>query len=257
MDASTQGIHKGQTSMADLTGMTLGPYRIIEQIGRGGMASVYKAYHATMDRNVAIKVLPEEFANDPGFRERFEREAKVVARLQHTNILPVFDYGQERNISYLVMPYIPTGTLKSYMKEKGALPFDEAARIISQLSEALDYAHKQGILHRDIKPDNVLFDESNNTLLTDFGLTRMVEGGGSLTGTGVIGTPAYMSPEQGQGLPLDHRSDIYSLGIILYKMVTGEVPFSADTPVAVIFKHVSEALPMPRTNRLPRRHHQV
>jgi serine/threonine protein kinase len=235
--------------MADLTGMTISPYRIIEQIGRGGMATVYKAYHAAMDRHVAIKILPEEYADDPGFRARFEREAKTVANLRHPHILPVFDYGEKRGISYLVMPYIPTGTLKTYLAQEGQLPLDEAARIFIRLAEALDYAHRQGVIHRDIKPDNVLFDEDGNALLTDFGLTRMVEGGGSLTGTGVIGTPAYMSPEQGQGMRLDHRSDIYSLGIILYEMVTGDVPFNADTPVAVIFKHVSEPLPMPRSQR--------
>jgi Tol biopolymer transport system component/serine/threonine protein kinase/formylglycine-generating enzyme required for sulfatase activity len=235
--------------MADLTGMTLGPYRIVERIGRGGMATVYKAFHATMNRHVAIKVLPEEFAGDPGFRARFEREAQTVAQLQHPHILPVFDYGEERGISYLVMPYIPTGTLKEYMAQEGQLPLDEAARILTRLAEALDYAHRQGVIHRDIKPDNVLFDEDGNALLTDFGLTRMVEGGGSLTGTGVIGTPAYMSPEQGQGQRLDHRSDIYSLGIVLYEMVTGDVPFSADTPVAVIFKHINDSLPLPHTLR--------
>jgi serine/threonine protein kinase len=235
--------------MADLTGMTIGPYRIIEQIGRGGMATVYKAYHAAMDRHVAIKILPEEYANDPGFRARFEREAKTVANLRHPHILPVFDYGEKSGISYLVMPYIPTGTLKTYLAQEGQLPLDETARIFIRLAEALDYAHRQGVIHRDIKPDNVLFDEDGNALLTDFGLTRMVEGGGSLTGTGVIGTPAYMSPEQGQGMRLDHRSDIYSLGIILYEMVTGDVPFSADTPIAVIFKHVSDPLPLPLTMR--------
>jgi eukaryotic-like serine/threonine-protein kinase len=235
--------------MADLTGMTLGPYRIIERIGRGGMATVYKAYHAAMDRHVAVKILPEEYADDPGFRARFAREAKTVANLRHPHILPIFDYGEERNINYLVMPYIPTGTLKTYLAQEGQLPFDEAARIFIRLAEALDYAHQQGVIHRDIKPDNVLFDEGGNALLTDFGLTRMVEGGISLTGTGVIGTPAYMSPEQGQGMRLDHRSDIYSLGIILYEMMTGNVPFSADTPVAVIFKHVSDPLPLPRSQR--------
>ncbi len=234
--------------MADLSGMTLGPYRIIERIGRGGMATVYKAYHAAMDRDVAIKVLPEEFSEDPSFLARFEREARTVARLQHTNILPVFNYGQERGIPYLVMPYISTGTLKDYLAET-QLSLEEVARILSQIADALDYAHQRGILHRDIKPGNVLLDESRNALLSDFGLTRMAEATSSLTGTGVIGTPAYMSPEQGQGRALDSRSDMYALGVMLYEMVVGEVPFSADTPVAVIFKHVSDPLPMPRAKR--------
>jgi formylglycine-generating enzyme required for sulfatase activity/serine/threonine protein kinase len=235
--------------MADLDGTTLGAYRIVERIGRGGMATVYRAYHAAMNREVAIKVLPEEHATDPDFRTRFEREAQTVANLRHPYILPVFDYGEDRNISYLVMPYIPTGTLKKYLIDSSPLPFDTIISIITHLGEALDYAHRQGVIHRDVKPDNVLFDEESNPLLTDFGLTRMMEGGASLTGTGVIGTPAYMSPEQGQGKRLDHRSDIYSLGVILYEMVTGQVPFSADTPVAVIFKHVSDPLPMPKSKR--------
>ena len=234
--------------MANLSGMTLGPYRIIERVGRGGMATVYKAYHAAMDRHVAIKILPEDFADDPNFRKRFEREAKTVAKLQHPHILPVFDYGEDQGINYLVMPFIPSGTLKDYMKQ-GRLDFDEISRILTRLCEALDYAHNVGVLHRDIKPDNVLFDEHGNAMLTDFGLTRMMEGNASLTGSGVLGTPAYMSPEQGQGEKLDNRSDIYSMGVILYEMVTGEVPFSADTPVAVILKHIRDPLPMPNSMR--------
>jgi serine/threonine protein kinase len=235
--------------MAELDGKTLGPYRIIERIGRGGMATVYKAYHPAMNRHVAIKILPEEYATDPDFRTRFEREAQVVANLRHPYILPVFDYGEDAGISYLVMPYIPSGTLKTFLVENGPLDYDTIIRIGSNVADALDYAHQQGIIHRDVKPDNVLFDERGNPLLSDFGLTRMMEGGGSLTGTGVIGTPMYMSPEQGQGKPIDHRSDLYSLGIILYEMVTGSVPFSADTPVAIIFKHVADPLPMPRSRR--------
>lgn len=231
-----------------MIGQSLGPYRIIEQIGRGGMATVYKAYHATMERDVAIKILPEHMADTPGFRERFEREARVVAKLQHPHILPVFDYGVDNDKSYLVMPYIPSGDLKQYINQ-GVHSLDEIANIFTKIAGALDYAHQQGILHRDIKPDNILFDASYNPLLSDFGLTKMTEGNNSLTGSSILGTPSYMSPEQGQGLFLDHRSDIYSMGILLYEMVTGEVPFSADTPVAVIFKHVSDPLPLPKVAR--------
>ena len=231
-----------------MKGQTLGPYRIIDKIGRGGMATVFKAYHATMDRNVAIKILPEHMAEVAGFRERFEREAKVVAKLQHPHILPVFDYGVDGDTSYLVMPYVPSGDLKHYIRN-GPHPLEEVADIFNKLAGALDYAHERGILHRDIKPDNILFDASQNPLLSDFGLTRMTEGSNHLTGSAVIGTPSYMSPEQGQGKEIDHRSDIYSMGILLYEMVTGYIPFSADTPVAVIFKHVSEPLPMPQDKR--------
>jgi tRNA A-37 threonylcarbamoyl transferase component Bud32 len=232
--------------MPDLIGATLGPYRITEQIGRGGMATVFKAYHPATDRMVAVKVLPEQLADDPMFLQRFEREAHVVASLQHVHILPVFDYGQERGITYLVMPYIQTGTLKEYL-HNGLPVLEETVRLFCQIAEAVDYAHRKNIIHRDLKPANVLLDDSGNALLTDFGLTRMAEGSTALTGTGVIGTPAYMSPEQGQGDSIDTRSDIYSLGIMLYEMTVGDVPFSADTPVAVIFKHISQPLPLPHT----------
>ncbi|MBI5960740.1 MAG: protein kinase [Chloroflexi bacterium] len=225
-----------------LIGMTLGSYRIVEQVGRGGMATVYKAYDPATDRHVAIKVLPEEFAQDSGFLARFEREARVVASLQHVHVLPVFEYGQKEGVTYLVMPYISSGTLKEHL-EKHKLDLAEAVRIFGQLGDAVDYAHRRGVVHRDLKPGNVLMDTSGNALLTDFGLTRMAESASTLTGTGVIGTPTYMAPEQGQGGDVGPRSDIYSLGIMLYEMITGEVPFSADTPIAVIFKHINEPLP--------------
>lgn len=234
--------------MSGLIGQTLGPYRILEQIGRGGMATVYKAYHAATDRYVAIKVLPDELAQEPTFLARFEREAHVVASLQHINILPVFDYGEEHGIAYLVMPYVSTGTLKQFL-QTGPPSLEQTGRLFNQIAEAVDYAHRQGVIHRDIKPANVLLDASRNALLTDFGLTRMTESISSLTGAGVIGTPAYMSPEQGLGTPIDERSDIYSLGVVLYEMLVGDVPYSADTPVAVIYKHVSAALPPPRSRR--------
>ncbi|MCC6191036.1 MAG: serine/threonine protein kinase, partial [Anaerolineales bacterium] len=204
--------------MEDLSGMQLGAYRIVAQVGKGGMAVVYKAYQASMDRYVAVKVLPRDMAADPQFTGRFENEARVVARLQHPHILPVFDYGQSEGYTYFVMPLIETGTLAQMLRGK-PLPVDELCTYVMEIGEALEYAHARGLLHRDIKPSNVLIDESGHCLLTDFGIAKLVDRVSNLTATGtLIGTPAYMSPEQGRGQELDRRSDIYSLGIILYEL---------------------------------------
>lgn len=227
-------------------GQMLGAYRIIEQVGAGGMATVYKAYQASMDRNVAIKVLPLELAQSDEFVKRFQQEARIIARLEHPYILPVFDYGEENGTAYFVMRYLDTGTLKDKLiTEK--LSLDEVNRIFIQLTDALGYAHAQGVIHRDLKPANVLVDSTGNLFLTDFGIAKILESASpSLTQTSaVMGTPTYISPEQASALPVDQRSDIYSLGVILYEMVTGQVPFVADTPLGVIIKHLSEPLPLP------------
>ena len=229
-----------------MNGTTLGPYRIVERLGRGGMAAVYKAYQPSLDRYVAIKVLPAHLADEPGFAERFRREARAVAKLEHPHILPVHDYGQEGERTYIAMRYVEGGTLKDLLGKPLALPL--IVDLIGQIAEALDYAHEHGIIHRDVKPSNVLLDRGNWALLTDFGVARMVEATQQLTGTGVgVGTPAYMSPEQGQGKKVDRRSDVYSLGVVLYEMLTGRVPFEAETPLAVVWKHVNEPLPLPRS----------
>lgn len=226
-------------------GQMLGAYRIINQIGQGGMATVYKAYQASMDRNVAIKVLPSHLAENKEFAGRFQQEARIIANLEHPHILPVFDSGESEGISYLVMRYLEAGTLKEKM-EAAPLSGDELDRIFVQLADALGYAHSHGVIHRDLKPSNVLIDSQGNLFLTDFGIAKLLEGTSHFTKTDtVMGTPAYISPEQAQGLMVDQRSDIYSLGIILYEMVTGRVPFMADTPLAVILKHVSDPLPLP------------
>ena len=211
------------------------------------MAAVYKAYQPAMDRYVAIKVLPRHLANDPKFAARFQREARIVAKLLHPNILQVFDYGQAEGHSYIVMPLVPGGTLKDLLAGK-VLPFPTVLRIVAQIAAALDFAHVRKIVHRDVKPSNILIDESDNCLLTDFGLARMIEPVHQITATGVgIGTPDYMSPEQGLGERLDRRTDIYSLAVVLYELLTGRVPYRAETPMAVILKHIHDPLPLPRS----------
>jgi serine/threonine protein kinase len=227
-------------------GQMLGPYRIISQIGQGGMATVYKAYQPSMDRNVAIKVLPSQLADSPEFVKRFQQEARIIANLEHPHILPVFDFGEDDGVTYFVMRFLDAGTLKERMNG-GALPWAEIDRLFTQLAEALGYAHDHGIVHRDLKPANALVDTDGNLFLTDFGIAKLLEDASPrLTQTdAIMGTPAYISPEQAQAMPVDRRSDIYSLGIILYEMVTGRVPFTADTPLAVILKQIGDPLPPP------------
>jgi tRNA A-37 threonylcarbamoyl transferase component Bud32 len=230
--------------METLIGQTLGQYRIVEQIGKGGMATVFKAYQPSLDRYVAVKILPAYYAHEEGFSERFVREAKAIARLDDPHILPVYDFGQSDGLSYIVMKYVAAGTLKDRLGQP--LAPEEALEILEQIAGALDHAHDLGILHRDVKPGNILIDEKDRVYLSDFGLAKMVEGSVQLTGSGVgIGTPAYMSPEQGQGLAVDERTDVYSLGVILYEMLTGRVPYEAETPMAVVVKHITSPLPMP------------
>jgi serine/threonine protein kinase len=229
------------------SGQTLGPYRIINQVGRGGMATVYKAYQPSVDRYVAIKVLPSQLAESKEFATRFHQEARIIAKLEHPHILPVFDYGESDGVAYFVMRYLDAGTLKDKMEAGRPLPLSDIDRIFTQLADALSYAHTHGVIHRDLKPANALIDSQGNIFLTDFGIARLLESASPrLTQTdAIMGTPAYISPEQAQGNDVDQRSDIYSLGIILYEMVTGRVPFVADTPLAVLFKHISDPLPLP------------
>jgi tRNA A-37 threonylcarbamoyl transferase component Bud32 len=223
----------------------LGQYQIVEQVGQGGMATVYKAYQPGLNRYVAVKVLPPIHAKQPGFSERFRREAEAIANLNHPNILPVYDFGQEGEYSFIVMRYVEDArTLKQVMEAR--LSLRQVTDLIEQIAAALDYAHRRGVIHRDVKPSNVLVD-GDWALLTDFGLAKMTEDSVRLTGTGVgIGTPAYMSPEQGQGQLVDHRTDIYALGIILFEMLTEQIPHNAETPVAIVFKRATEPLPPPR-----------
>ncbi len=233
--------------MNQYIGKTLGAYQILEQIGRGGMATIFKAYHPAMDRYVAVKMLASHFAQDETFVPRFTQEARTLARLEHPHVLPVYDYGEQEGTTYLVMRYIEAGTLKDLITGQGPLELDQVAHILDQVGRALGYAHSQDVIHRDIKPANVLIDARGDAFLMDFGIAKMVAGTAQFTATGaIVGTPAYMSPEQGMAEPADHRSDIYALGVVLYEMVTGRVPFEAETPLAVLLQHVNAPLPPPR-----------
>jgi serine/threonine protein kinase len=226
-----------------LVGKSLGQFRVAERIGSGGMAMVFKAYQPTLDRYVAIKVLPAHYARDPVFVKRFEREARSVAKLAHPNIVQIHDFGEQDNIIYIVMEYVDSGTLKDRLKRP--LPVAEAVDFIIQAAEGLECAHRNGIVHRDVKPANMLVRKDGYLLLSDFGIAKILEGTVNLTrvGTG-IGTPQYMSPEQGTGQMVDRRSDIYSLGIVLFHCLTGRVPFAADSPLTTTLKHMNEPLPV-------------
>ena len=232
-------------------GSTFGTYQIIEQIGRGGMASVFKAYESSLDRYIALKVLPPEFLHDETFAARFQREAKVVAKLEHPNIIPIFSFGIEGGTPWMAMRLISGGSLSAVLN-KGPFGLERSVAVIRAVADALSYAHAEGVVHRDVKPQNILLDQQGRVYLADFGIARMVEGGAAITRTGLVsGTPQYMAPEQATGHALDHRMDIYALGIVAYEMFTGSTPFSADTPVAVLIKHVSAPIPIPPKEDVP------
>src|SRR5215210_6288085 len=229
-------------------GENVGPYRIIEQLGQGGMATVFKAYHASLDRYVAIKALHPAFNQDVTFEARFQREARVVARLEHPNIVPIYDYAEHEKRPYLVMKFIEGDTLKAKL-DKGPLSSEEISKIVDAVGSALSYAHREGVLHRDIKPSNVLVANDGQMYLADFGLARIAQSGEStLSSDMIMGTPQYISPEQAMGKKdLDERTDLYSFGVMLYEMVVGQVPFNADTPFSVIHDHIYSPLPLPHT----------
>jgi putative two-component system response regulator len=229
-------------------GTFIGPYLIVDRIGRGGMATVYRAHHPALDRFVAIKVLPEFFADDESYRERFQLEAQSVARLHHPNILNAFDFGQDRGVPYLVMELIEGGTLGDRMGSP--MDIQQVVRWLRPIAGALDYAHANGVLHRDIKPSNILVRPDGTPVLADFGLAKLADSVRKLTASGVVfGTPEYMSPEQAVGEPLGPGADQYSLSAVAYEMLTGHVPFTGETPGAVLISHISRA--MPATRELP------
>lgn len=220
----------------------IGRYIVKSELGRGGMATVYRAFDPRFDREVAIKVLPREMLHDPQFRSRFEREIKLVAALEHPSIVPVYDVGEEDGQPYFVMRYMGGGSLSDLI-QKGGFSIQDTARIVEKVAQGLAYAHRKGVIHRDLKPDNILFDDNGEPFISDFGVAKLSEASGSLTGSGIIGTPAYMSPEQAQGTEVDSRSDVYGLGVIVYQMLSGQQPYSADTPMGVVVKHITEPVP--------------
>ncbi|BCX02574.1 MAG: hypothetical protein KatS3mg053_0512 [Candidatus Roseilinea sp.] len=229
----------------------IGRYQIKAELNRGGMSVVYLAHDPNIGRDVAIKVLPRSLPDQAAARKRFEREVHAVAMLDHPAIVPIYDFGEEDGQPYIVMRYMPGGSLAD-MLTYGRLNLSDAARILERLARALDAAHEQNIIHRDLKPGNILFDSYGDAFLTDFGIVKMYEteaNAPTLTGSMVLGTPAYMSPEQALGKPLDERSDVYSLGAVLYEMLTGVPPYKGPTSISVAMKHVMEPVPNPREYR--------
>ncbi|MDL1901266.1 hypothetical protein FBR02_10895 [Anaerolineae bacterium CFX9] len=230
-----------------MIGTKLGVYEIVEELGRGGMATVYRAFQPSMERFVAVKVIHRAISAEPKMLERFQREARLIAKLEHPHLLPVYDYDGSHDPPYIVMRYLEGGTLKDVL-DRGPLPLTDTMFILRQISSALDYAHRQGVIHRDIKPSNIMIDVDGNAFLTDFGIARSArrsESGLELTQTGfTVGTPGYMSPEQGMGQEnIDHRTDIYALGAMVFHMITGRLPYDAETPMAVILRHINDPVP--------------
>jgi serine/threonine protein kinase len=220
----------------------VGRYKIKSELGRGGMATVYRAHDPSFNREVAIKVLPPEMLHNLVTRARFKRELKLIASLEHPAIVPVYDVGEDNDQPFFVMRYMSGGSLAAMIKNE-RFSLTDAAAIIERLASALDHAHSKGVIHRDIKPDNVLFDAGNNPYLSDFGVAKFTETAVSTTGHDVMGTPAYISPEQARGENVDHRADIYGLGAILYEMLTGKRPYPGDTVIGVAVQHLNDPIP--------------
>lgn len=223
-----------------MIGKNLAHFTILEEIGRGGMATVYSAMQKSMGRKIAVKVLPQHFMHNPDFLERFEREVEVISSLEHPHILPIYDYGEDDGVPFIAMRYLGGGSM-AQMVRRGIPELDELVKPFHQVADALDYAHQQGIIHRDLKPGNIMLDEHGNAYLSDFGIARVMDS--NLTGSGIIGTPAYMSPEQAHGVNIDARSDIYSLGIVLFELITGREPYQAETPMSLLMMQINEPIP--------------
>src|SRR5581483_5144554 len=234
-----------KSEQLSVSGLTLGQYKIGERIGSGGMATVYRGLQASLSREVAIKVLPIQFSGDPTFVERFKQEAVAVANLRHPNILAVYDFGEQNGIIYMVTEFVPGGTLADRLGSP--IPPEQVLALMAPLASALDHAHSHGIIHRDLKPSNILLAASGEPILSDFGLARLMQSSGRLTASGsALGTPEYMAPEQAMGGEISAQTDIYAFGVLLFEMLTGQVPFPGETPVAIILAHLHQPPPPPR-----------
>jgi serine/threonine protein kinase len=227
-----------------MIGQTLGgKYHIVEQIGKGSTATVYKALDVSANRYVAVKVPSGHFTQSPDYMIRFEREFLIMAQQEHTSIPTVYDYGEHEGVPYLAMQYMSGGALLERIRAGEPLPLDEANRLLGQIASALDFIHRRGIIHRAVQPGDILLDEDGNAYLSDFGIAKMLEPRGAPHSTGIVGVPAYIAPELVQGMRADPRADVYALGVSVYEMLTGRVPYQADTPMGTIFKHVNEPVP--------------
>jgi serine/threonine-protein kinase len=229
---------------ARLQRIVAGEYRIERLLGRGGMGMVFLARDLTLEREVAIKVLPPDFSSDPQVIKRFQQEAKTAARLDHPNIIPIYRVESAAGLNFFVMKFISGTSLEDVLESKQPLSYDYIQRILWEAARALGHAHSRNVVHRDVKPANIMFDHDGRVMLTDFGISKALQSAGGLTGTGmIVGTPHYMAPEQAKGQPVDGRADQYSLGIVGYRLLSGTLPFSGDSVHTILYKHIFEPAP--------------
>ncbi|HYK11919.1 MAG TPA: protein kinase [Gemmatimonadales bacterium] len=246
--AATSGQISGL--MVRLQRIVEGKYKLERLLGKGGMGAVFLAKDLTLDRDVAIKVLPPDVSQDDHVVKRFQQEAKTAAKLDHTNIIPIYRVESESGLNYFVMKYISGTSLEDLLEQKKPIPVEEIQRILWQAGVALGHAHQRGIVHRDVKPANIMFDHDGKVMLTDFGISKALQAASGFTGTGmIIGTPHYMAPEQAKGQPVDGRADQYSLGVVGYRMITGALPFAGDSIHTILYKHIFEEPPPVRSVR--------
>ena len=241
----TMGASGGTDGLqARLQRLVEGKYKIERMLGKGGMGAVFLAHDLTLEREVAIKVLPPDISMDEHIVKRFQQEAKTSAKLDHTNIIPIYRVESEGGLNYFVMKYVPGTSLEDVLDEKQQLTIDYIQRVLWEAACALGHAHQRGVVHRDVKPANIMFDHDGRVMLTDFGISKALQAASGFTGTGmIIGTPHYMAPEQAKGGAVDGRADQYSLGVVAYRMVTGELPYTGDSVHTILYKHIFEEVP--------------